>query len=76
MIEIKNNSAQELHGSNAYKRLKFVTHIYGMSAATIWRKCKEGTFPKPHKLSVGVTAWKSSDLDEWEADPLNYKAKP
>jgi prophage regulatory protein len=76
MIEIKNNSAQELHGSNAYKRLKFVAHIYGMSAATIWRKCKEGTFPKPHKLSRGVTAWKTSDLDEWEADPLNYKAKP
>jgi predicted DNA-binding transcriptional regulator AlpA len=46
-----------------------------MSAATVWRKCKEGTFPKPYKLSRGVTAWKTSDLDEWESDPLNYKAK-
>ncbi len=61
---------------HSYNRLKQICTRYGVSAATVWRKCKEGTFPKPHKLSAGVTAWKTSDLDEWEADPLNYRAKP
>jgi len=47
-----------------------------MSPPTIWRKAnKEGTFPKPVKLSAGVTAWRDSDLAEWEKDPLNYRAK-
>ncbi|MCO5355132.1 helix-turn-helix transcriptional regulator [Acidovorax kalamii] len=28
------------------------------SAPTLWRKVKAGTFPKPHRLSERVTAWK------------------
>jgi len=59
---------------NGYSRIKAVCDKYGLSPATVWRKAnKEGTFPKPIKLSAGVTAWKNSQLDEWERDPLNYK---
>ena len=35
------------------------------SAPTLWRKVKAGTFPKPHKLSTRVTAWKVSQVREW-----------
>jgi len=35
------------------------------SAPTLWRKVKDGTFPKPHKLSARVTAWKVSDVRQW-----------
>ena len=35
------------------------------SAPTLWRKVKDGTFPKPHKLSTRVTAWKVSQVREW-----------
>lgn len=59
-----------------YKRPKVVCSSYPISPASLWRKVKEGSFPKPIKLSAGITAFKNSDLAEWEKDPLNYKAKP
>lgn len=37
------------------------------SAPTLWRKVKAGTFPKPHKLSDRVTAWKVADIRAWLA---------
>jgi predicted DNA-binding transcriptional regulator AlpA len=75
MIDIRGKAAQENHEPSGYKRIKSVIPIYGMSAATIWRKVKDGTFPKPVKLSAGVTAWKIEDLLAWESDPLNYRAE-
>jgi|APCry1669189070_1035195.scaffolds.fasta_scaffold03087_5 predicted DNA-binding transcriptional regulator AlpA len=56
----------------SYSRIKSVCSKYGLSPATVWRKAKDGTFPKPRKLSAGITAWKNSDLIQWEQDPLNY----
>ncbi|MEI8169834.1 MAG: AlpA family phage regulatory protein [Rhodoferax sp.] len=35
------------------------------SAATLWRKVKDGSFPKPVKLSERVTAWRVGDVREW-----------
>ncbi len=35
------------------------------SAPTLWRKVKEGTFPKPVKLSARVTAWKVGNVRAW-----------
>ncbi len=57
-----------------YSRLSSVCERYGISPATVWRKAKQGTFPKPHKLSAGVSAWKDSELADWEKAPLSYKA--
>jgi prophage regulatory protein len=58
-----------------YTRIAQICEKYAMSPATVWRKTKEGTFAKSHKLSAGVTAWKNSDLEEWEKDPMKYRAK-
>ncbi len=35
------------------------------SGPTLWRKVKEGTFPKPVKFSSRVTAWRVGDVREW-----------
>lgn len=35
------------------------------SAPTLWRKVKEGSFPAPHKLSAGVTAWNVGAVRAW-----------
>jgi predicted DNA-binding transcriptional regulator AlpA len=75
MIDTKNKASQDKREASGYKRIKSVVPIYGMSPATIWRKVKEGTFPKPVKLSAGVTAWRASDLESWERDPLNYGSR-
>lgn len=42
------------------------------STSTLWRKCKNHTFPSPVKISNGVTAWRLGDLREWSKDPLAY----
>ena len=42
------------------------------SASTLWRKCQCGQFPKPLKISDGVTAWRVRELREWLADPTSY----
>ncbi len=35
------------------------------SGPTIWRKSANGTFPKPVKLSDGITAWRASEIEVW-----------
>lgn len=43
--------------NSAFIRLPIVMRLYGVSAATIWRGVKNGTIPKPSKLSERCTAW-------------------
>jgi prophage regulatory protein len=35
------------------------------SVTTIWRKCKKGEFPKPLKVSPGITAWRVGDIRQY-----------
>jgi predicted DNA-binding transcriptional regulator AlpA len=42
---------------SAYIRLPIIKRLYGVSSATIWRGVKNGTIPKPSKLSERCTAW-------------------
>ena len=45
------------------------------SPATIWRKVKEGTFPKPVKLGERITAWHMDDIEQWLAARHKEAAK-
>jgi predicted DNA-binding transcriptional regulator AlpA len=58
-------------------RLKTLIHCgYApFSTSTLWRKVKDGSYPRPIKISEQITAWKLSDLQEWAADPLAYRSK-
>lgn len=38
-----------------------------VSKATLWRWVKNGTFPAPFKLGVGVTGWYAVDVDAFIA---------
>jgi hypothetical protein len=40
---------------------------YPVSAATIWRWVKQGSFPAPLSLGKQTTAWSVDDLDRWDA---------
>lgn len=46
-------------------RLSQILQLLPVSRATVWRKVKAGTFPKPVKLSRNITAWKVADVREW-----------
>jgi predicted DNA-binding transcriptional regulator AlpA len=37
------------------------------SPATVWRLAKAGKFPKPFKLSPGITVWDADEIDQWIA---------
>jgi predicted DNA-binding transcriptional regulator AlpA len=34
-----------------------------LDRVTIWRKVKDGTFPKPIYISVGRIAWREADIE-------------
>ena len=49
----------------AYIRINQLIQTLPISKASIWRKVKQGTFPAPVKLSVGITAWRTTDIETW-----------
>lgn len=53
---------QHLYG---YVRQKELMTLVPFSAATLWRKVKDGTFVKPTKLSTRITAWNRIQVLEW-----------
>lgn len=53
--------------SESFLRLKQVVELTSISKATIWRWVKNGTFPKPIKITSRVTVWKSSDIQAYIA---------
>jgi predicted DNA-binding transcriptional regulator AlpA len=48
-----------------YIRINQLIQTLPISKATIWRKVKQGTFPAPVKLSVAITAWRTTDIEAW-----------
>ncbi|WP_342620834.1 AlpA family phage regulatory protein [Rhodoferax sp. GW822-FHT02A01] len=51
----------------AYLRKPQVLQIAPFSAPTMYRKIKEGTFPKPVHLSERVSAWQVGAIRKWLA---------
>jgi len=49
----------------AYMRLRQIMAVVPFSAATVWRKVRDGSFPAPVKLSERVTAWKVAEVQAW-----------
>jgi predicted DNA-binding transcriptional regulator AlpA len=49
------------------RQAQLIPDVVPISSATLWRKCKAGTFPKPVKLSERVTAWRCGDIRKWLA---------
>ncbi len=39
-----------------------------LSPNSIWRLARLGKFPKPIKLSAGVTAWRLDEIEAWELE--------
>lgn len=63
----------ELPGSS-FVRLKqlLAMRVVPFSAATTWRRVREGTFPRPIRISPQVTAWRVADLREWSKCPSSF----
>lgn len=46
-------------------RLKELKSIVGISATSIWRRCKEGSFPAPVHVGPVCVAWHLSEIENW-----------
>ena len=46
------------------RQSQLIPIIFPFSPATLWRKVKDGTFPKPIKLAPRITAWRVEDIRE------------
>lgn len=46
-------------------KINEVVQKCNLSRATIYKKIKEGTFPKQIKLSERSSGWLESEVDEW-----------
>ena len=53
-----------------FYRLPHLTKRIGVSGSSIWAWVKNGTFPKPVKLSPNCTAWTSESVEKWAADRI------
>lgn len=47
---------------SASVRLPTVVGLFAISPATVWRRVRNGTLPKPYKLSERVTVWSVAEL--------------
>lgn len=48
-----------------FLRVKDVAEMLSIGKSTIWLYVKTGKFPKPIKLSPGVTVWKLSEIEQF-----------
>ena len=55
-------------------RLKTVIARSGLSRSTIYRKIIDGTFPPQLRISTNGSGWRESELNQWIADPVAYRA--
>ena len=59
---------------DGYSRFKQLQPFLPVSRER-WRQLtRDGKAPAPVRLGVRCTVWKNSDVHQWLADPLNYKA--
>jgi prophage regulatory protein len=63
--KVQNKPATELEVFIRQKRL-LAEGFFPGSHASLWRAVQSGAFPKPIKLSAGMTAWRQSDVRAWQ----------
>lgn len=54
-------------------RVKAVQVRTGLSVATIYRRESQGSFPKRTAIGRGCVGWYESDIEDFVADPFNYR---
>jgi prophage regulatory protein len=56
-------------------RMRTVLERTGLSRSTLYRKMRDGTFPKQVRISEHCCGWRESAINRWIADPSAYTKK-
>lgn len=51
-------------------RARDILPLLPFKSATLWVKTRNGTFPKPIKISEGITAWSNDDVNFWLSEQM------
>ena len=70
----RNQDARRDRRKDRLLRVKLVKTRTGLSVATIYRREALGTFPKRERIGPRSVAWYESDIDDFVADPFNYRS--
>lgn len=54
-------------------RLRTVLDRTGLSRSTMYRKMKDGTFPKRIPISIHGAGWYESAINQWIANPAAFR---
>jgi prophage regulatory protein len=55
-------------------RIDVVLDRTGLSRSTMYRKMKEGTFPKRVQIGIHSSGWLQSEINRWISNPMGYCA--
>ena len=64
-MAIQQSEVKEIFRPGRFSRESEIKPELPFSVSTMWRRCREGTFPRPVKLSENVTAWNNDQLNLW-----------
>lgn len=53
-------------------RIGTVVERTGLSRSTLYRKIREGSFPRQVSISTQCTGWRESAVSRWVADPPRF----
>lgn len=56
-----------------FMRLDGVLHTTGLGKNTLYRRIREGSFPKQVRIGPNSVAWRQSDVALWMKNPCAYQ---
>ena len=71
----QHTSFEHLPASAFVRANQLVGTVLPFTAATLWRKVREGRFPQPIKVSDAITAWRVGDIRAWLINPAHFNAR-
>lgn len=57
---------------NSFVRLPQVLKETGLSRATLYRKVRDGTFPRQVRIATRCVGWRRNAIEQWLANPFFY----
>jgi prophage regulatory protein len=58
------------NGIDRFLRINEVLRTTGLAKNTIYRRIREGTFPRQIRIGPNSVAWRQSEIEKWMFNPI------
>lgn len=69
-------STPDTNDDIAMLRIDQVRALVGLSRATIYNKIRDGSFPRPIRLSLNAVGWQRAKVREWLEERIQESQPP